>query len=105
MLDITNILKTVNTVISRQSGSFYSGITIMNQYKPTYNHNNDSTIKNCKLNLEICKRFYQEIDQLKSAEKVCPFGMTVCKKTFDISTKQSKVCIFSIVEYSSQFMH
>jgi signal transduction histidine kinase len=78
-----------------------SAITIMDQYKPAYNHNHFNTLKVCKLNLNICKEFYKGIYSSKSAEKICPFGFTVCKKTFDISTKQNKISIYSIVEYSA----
>ena len=99
MLDINQVIKTVNSIISKSSDKHISGLTTTNQIKPSYNHNFKGTPKVCKMNLEICKSFYKEIAQEKNTERVCPFGFTVAKKTFDISTKYNKISIFSIINY------
>lgn len=99
MLDINQVIKTTNAIITKSSDQYISGLTTTNQIKPSYNHNSKGTPKVCKMNLEICKDFYKRIAQEKNIERVCPFGFTVAKKTFDISTKYNKISIFSLINY------
>jgi signal transduction histidine kinase len=99
MLDINQVIKTVNSIITKSSDNHISGLTTTTQIKPAYNHNFKGTPKVCKMNLEICKAFYKEISKEKSTEKICPFGFTVAKKTFDISTKYNKISIFSLINF------
>lgn len=99
MLDITQVIKTVNVIITKSSDKFISGLTTTSQIKPAYNHNLKGTPKVCKLNLQCCSDFYKSHAHEKNAERICPIGFTVSKKSFDISTKYNKISIFSIVKY------
>lgn len=98
MLDITQVIKTVNAIITKSSDKYISGLTTTSQIKPTYN-NSKGTPKVCKLNLKCCSDFYKSLAQEKNSERICPFGFKVSKKSFDISTKYNKISIFSIVKY------
>lgn len=100
MLNINQVIKTVNSIVTKSSDKYISGLTTINQIKPSYNHNLKGTPKVCKMNLEICKTFYKEIAHEKNTTKVCPFGFTVAKKVFDISTKYNKITIFSLLNYT-----
>ena len=99
MLDINKVIKTTNSIISKSSDTFVSGITTIDQKKPAYNLNFKGTPKVCRLNIDICKKFYSEFESDKNGEKTCPFGFTVAKKTFDIPTKYKRLSIFSIIGY------
>lgn len=100
MLDISQVIKTVNTIITKSSEFYISGLTTTNQLKPSYNHNFKGAPRVCKLNLNICKDFYKEIENDKNVEKFCPFGFMIAKKTFDISTNYNKISIYSLIDYT-----
>lgn len=102
MLDINQVIKTANSIITKSADKHISGLTTGDQVKPTYNNNLKGTPKVCKMNLTLCKAFYKEIAAEKITEKICPFGFLVAKKTFDISTKYNKITIFSILSYTRQ---
>jgi signal transduction histidine kinase len=99
MLNISQVIKTVNSIITKSSDQYISGLTTGNQIKPAYNNNFRGTPKVCKMNLGVCKAFYNEIASEKVTEKLCPFGFLVTKRSFDISTNYNKITIFSIIAY------
>ena len=98
MLNIQEVIKTVNTVINKYSKNYYSSVMVKGGHKPHYN-NGLNTPKVCSLNLDICKKFYEDSSQKDLWERKCPFGFTVARKAFDTSSSHGKISSFSIVSY------
>ncbi|MEQ8547130.1 MAG: HAMP domain-containing sensor histidine kinase [Cyclobacteriaceae bacterium] len=98
MLNIEEVINTVNAVISRKSKNHYSSVMVRGGNKPNYN-NGLNTPKVCSLNLDVCKRFYKESPSRNLWERKCPFGYKVASKAFDTSSSHGKISIFTIVSY------
>lgn len=101
MLNTQEVINTVNALISKNTSNGYCSIVVDGQIKPHYN-NGVRQPNVCSLKLDVCTSFYQEMAKEDVCEKVCPFGFTVCKKTFNTSSNYNDISAFSIVDYHKQ---
>lgn len=99
MLNINQVIKAVNAVITKSSDKHVSGLATSRQIKPQYNHSVNGTPKLCRLNLEECKEFYKTNEQNESYECECPFGFTVAKNTFKTPASDNRISIYSLLKY------
>ncbi|WP_417857275.1 sensor histidine kinase [Xanthomarina gelatinilytica] len=97
MLNIKQVKETINSVITKDSGSFQNSVVVKNTDKPHYN-NGKNQFKICSINHPTCKEFYKENSSLDIWEKTCPFGFTVSKKSYDTSTSHQRISVFSILD-------
>src|SRR5688572_13133907 len=100
MLNISQVIKTVVMALKYSPPYFVGGITTEDHYKPLYNQSAGAAPKICKLNHEACKRFYKDVEAASFVEKRCPFGFTVSKRSFEISTRLKQISLFSLTKYS-----
>lgn len=98
MIDAKDLIRTINSVISKNSDKYICGLSTGNNGKPFYN-NGISSPKVCKMGLEGCKSFYNSIESEKLIEMKCPSGFTVAKKTFDTTTKYQTLALYSILSF------
>lgn len=99
MINTKEVIKTVNSIISKNKKKYFNSVISHNQLKPNYN-NGLNQILVCSLKLNTCVEFYGKMSDKKLCERKCPFGFLVCKKSFDTSSNYENISIFSIISYS-----
>jgi len=98
MINVNEVIQTVNAVINKKSKEQISSVTIKDTEKPQYN-NGINQPKVCSLNHPLCKEFYRNSPKREIWERKCPFGFTVSKKSFKTSTSYGNISTFSILDY------
>jgi len=101
MINIKNVIKTVNLAINKNSTNFYTSVVVKNTDKPNYNNGIKQPII-CSINHSHCKEFYSENSDIDIWKKKCPFGFTVSKKSFNTSTNYGVISTFSILSYDKE---
>lgn len=98
MINVNEVIRTVNAVINKNSKKHIASVTIKDTEKPQYN-NGINQPKVCSLNHQLCKEFYSNSPKSEFWEKKCPFGFTISKKSFNTSTNYGNISTFTILDY------
>lgn len=98
MLNIKEVIRSVNATISKSSNKYFSSVVVKGTSKPNYN-NGTNPPKICSLNHDLCKQFYLKNAEKDIWENTCPFGFTVSKKSFNTASNYGRISIFSLVDF------
>lgn len=98
MINTKEVIRTVNTVLKRNSDKYLNSIALQNQDKSCFLEPAKPII--CSFKLSICEDFYKSISNKNYVKKVCPFGFTICKRKFVTATNYKTISVFSIIDFS-----
>lgn len=95
-MTIQDIIKVMSVTLKHLNSESVTGILYGSNKIPSYSSMCKKCPEICKLNLDICQKFYSEFEKEDISDRFCPFGFKITKKTPKYQYESNKISIYSI---------